>query len=137
MSCPARRTARWLTAAGKNVYLYFFTHVIEEVNLVDPSIGVFHGSELLFVWDVPNGLYDWIIPVVLTGGERKLAHHFVDYWTQFASTGDPNSSSAPVWPKFANASDINLNLDLEITVQTGLKRDVCDWWDTVYLHVHG
>jgi len=134
-SCPARRTARWLTSAGINVYLYFFTHVIEEIAIFEPSFGVFHGSELFFVFNVPDGFYDYI-PVYLTGAERNLAYNFVDYWTQFATSGNPNSPLTVMWPQYTNSTDQNINLNLQVTVQQNLKKVNCDWWDTVYTWLH-
>lgn len=75
MSCPARSTARWITAGRANVtnpapvYVYFFNHTMEWVQLLYPWRGCFHGSELTFVFDYTLGLW--------TQGEQALAQAFV------------------------------------------------------------
>jgi carboxylesterase type B len=29
----------------------------------------------------------------------------IDYWTNFATTGDPNSASVPLWSPYSSAAD--------------------------------
>lgn len=76
-SCPARSTARWVTSSRQNltdpapVYLYFFNHTIEWVQLLDPTRGCFHGSEVTFVYDYVLALW--------TQEEQTLAKAFVKY----------------------------------------------------------
>jgi len=133
MSCPARRTARWLTQAGMDVYLYFYTHVYEEIQLTDPFLGVFHGSELFLVFDIADGYYGGPNLIVMTPGERKLSLRVEKYWTNMARTGNPNSgvSNPPLWPNYQNSSDLHLNINLDIEVGSGLKKDLCDFWDSI------
>ena len=136
MVCPARRTARWLTTKnqqGKSseVFLYSFNHVISEIAIFEPDYGVFHGSELLFVFDLPSWVYN-DIPIVWTDSERVLAKRFGDYWTQFAANGNPTNSNSPSWPTYTNQTDTLLVLDLKIQPTAGWKKNLCDWWDTVY-----
>eukprot|EP01089_Gocevia_fonbrunei_P005857 TRINITY_DN16354_c0_g1_i1.p1 TRINITY_DN16354_c0_g1~~TRINITY_DN16354_c0_g1_i1.p1 ORF type:complete len:141 (+),score=25.55 TRINITY_DN16354_c0_g1_i1:376-798(+) len=136
MVCPARRSARWLTAKneqGKSseVFLYSFNHVIDEVAIIKPNLGVFHGSELLFVFDLPSGVYD-DIPIIWSDAERLLSKRFGDYWTQFATNGNPTNTQSPAWPNYTNQTDTLLILDLKIQPTVGWKKQLCDWWDTVY-----
>eukprot|EP01129_Flabellula_baltica_P010487 TRINITY_DN4438_c0_g1_i1.p1 TRINITY_DN4438_c0_g1~~TRINITY_DN4438_c0_g1_i1.p1 ORF type:complete len:564 (-),score=93.61 TRINITY_DN4438_c0_g1_i1:2-1669(-) len=137
MSCAARRSARWLTNGGQPIYLYHFTHVIDVIKYFRPSYGVFHGSDLAFVWDIKSFTYDGTdLPILLSLAERDLQQTFVSYWTSFARTGNPNSQSGytpVIWPRYDNTTDLNLILDLEQSVQVHLKEKKCDFWDE-YFH---
>ena len=124
MSCAVRRSARWLTgrANAEPVYPYFFQHELEVVKLFVPYKGVFHGSELAFVFDLKLGLW--------TKEERALALQFVRYWTRFARTGNPNGGSDFHWPAYSNSSDTLLVLDTpKVFNETNLKNKVCNFWD--------
>ena len=49
MSCPARETARLMSEAGIDAYLYFLTHELKLISLFDKKLGVFHGTDLVYV----------------------------------------------------------------------------------------
>ena len=158
MACPARRSARWLSNLGLDVYLYQFTHQWILTYLVPKPLGVFHGSELPFVFD-----YD----LLLIGDEFNLAVTMVCYWSSFAKTGDPNSDfGCPntnqkhlAWPRYNVSTDMNLEFTIgALSLHSGLKvlfcqplstafcasstvvvsltqslqSSVCDFWDSVY-----
>ena len=129
MSCAARRTARWITGSGEGtppVYLYFFKHKLSMVGLVEAvskkPLGVFHGSELMLVFDTK---------IVLTKAEKALATQTVALWTSFAQHGKPECSGVIEWPAYSNKTDQNLVLDIPIGVESGLKDDLCKFWDDV------
>ena len=75
MTCYARSTARSIATARANltnpapVYVYFFNHTLEVIQLFVPDKGCCHGSELVMVFDVTLGLW--------TSGEKALAQAFV------------------------------------------------------------
>jgi hypothetical protein len=77
MSCYARNSARWLTAGRQSnpnpapVFMYFFNHTLEVVQIFAPDKGCFHGSELAFVFDLELALW--------SSEERALAQAFVKY----------------------------------------------------------
>jgi len=127
-SCPARRSARWLSKQVP-VYLYFFTHVITETK-VDPFLGAFHGVELPFVFAAPNGYY-FGFPMVFTPWEVTFQQKVSRYWSQFAITGNPNLQGLPTWPEYNESTDSNIVLDETISSVNGLKQAACDFWDTL------
>jgi para-nitrobenzyl esterase len=131
MACPARATARAVSKKNQLVFLYQFTHAIDEVKTFDKYLGVFHASELIFIYALRDGfvfLPDHIpIPIVLGPGETDLSKVFTDSWMNYGAGLQPNS----IWPLYNSTSDMSIDMDLKQTVVTGLKKDVCDFWDTI------
>jgi para-nitrobenzyl esterase len=122
--CDARRVARMHAAAGRPTFLYHFTRAFK---WIVPGLGAFHSAELPFVFD---NAYQFI---PLANAELPLSMAMQGYWSRFAAAGDPNahdaSATTVAWPAYAAASDTDLQLDLTIATQTGLRKDACDFWD--------
>ncbi len=90
---PARHLARLHARAGHPMYLYRFD-VVPDSN-PEPSGGATHASERPYVFD---NLHTVGRPL----GERdaRAATAMADYWTRFATVGDPNGGERPHWPEF-------------------------------------
>jgi para-nitrobenzyl esterase len=59
--------------------------------------GAYHAAELQYLFGLPG------TPVPSPGldpAQQQRSHAMVRYWTQFARTGDPNSSTTPTWPPY-------------------------------------
>ena len=41
--------------------------------------------------------------------------------------GDPTVTSKVNWPKYNETNDINLRIDIPFSIETGLKKEKCDW----------
>lgn len=84
------------TGTGK-VFAYRFAHT-PPPTAGSPFLGMgaTHGSEMPYVFDALAS-QGW------DGGaaDRRLAATMADYWTRFASTGDPNGKGLPRWPRYA------------------------------------
>ena len=67
--------------------------------------GAAHGSELQYLFNLRTAF-----PVTpLTSDQQQLAGNMVEYWTEFARSGDPNQSSTPLWSQFSVAgNDVRL-----------------------------
>ncbi|HVE82783.1 MAG TPA: carboxylesterase family protein [Myxococcales bacterium] len=124
MTCPVRRDARALSAAGLPTYFYRFRHV---PNVMGGKAGAFHGSELVYLFPSVFRKLD----LKYTDEDRRLAELMSGYWGRFAATGDPNGGGALAWPRYDSASTRHLVLDFEPSVSAGLRRDQCDLWDRV------
>ena len=123
--CPSRRAARAYAKAGVPTYLYHFTYKDDSAAL--PGLGSFHTSELPFVFGNPSQLQ----PENLNTAERALSASMMGYWGRFAAGGDPGGEGALAFPEYDAAKDQNLTLDLTISVDTGLAKAECDFWDTL------
>eukprot|EP01043_Picozoa_sp_COSAG02_P041980 COSAG02_NODE_3529_length_6610_cov_40.548610_6_plen_334_part_00 len=89
MRCPTRDAAVALSDQGHDVFLYNFVHQPgESVNWPTGTegLGAFHGAEVPFVF------HD---DFELMGGEVNLSDTMATYWTNMASSGNPNTWSGP------------------------------------------
>ncbi len=121
-ACPARRAARAISATGSSAYLYQFTYPYTLPTF--PGVTTAHAFELPFVFENPLGKQ-------LTDPDLAMSDTVDGYWFRFVSSGDPNGAGAVPWPAYTQASDTNLVLDSTVTTQAGLKKDKCDFWDTI------
>jgi len=134
-TCPSRAMARSLALSSIPVYLYHFTHVLGIVKLLAPSFGAFHGSELLFVYQDQHLLYEGLnIPLELSHAERNLQRLFGAYWTNFATSGNPNGPVVNAtgqihWPRWQNTTEINIQLAAQSSLNSFLDASHCHFWD--------
>jgi para-nitrobenzyl esterase len=61
-------------------------------------LGAYHGSEVQYLFDV--GFFFEFTPA-----QKELSQAMVDYWTNFAVSGDPNGGSLPTWSPYATSVD--------------------------------
>jgi para-nitrobenzyl esterase len=120
--CPARKVARAIAASGMPTYRYAFDHAAASIPI--PSLGAFHGSELLFVFGNPlEGLFG------LQANEVPLSDAMMGYWGAMAKSGDPNDGGRFEWPKYATPKEEEIVLDLKMSTVDGLEKTQCDFWD--------
>jgi para-nitrobenzyl esterase len=95
-------------ALSPQVYTYFFNQKIPWPQ--HPDYGVFHSSELPYVFDNLRLLERPWQPA-----DFRVARQMAAYWTSFAKTGDPNQSGLPTWPvfKFGNETIMQLGARTE------------------------
>ena len=104
-----------------------------------------HMEELPFVFDWNPSVAAPDVPTLknisFTAEEAAMASTFGDYWTAFATTGDPNAGrSQPVqWPSWDAKARHNVVLttkdDDPVGIHTESSAGLCAFWDTVgYLH---
>jgi para-nitrobenzyl esterase len=86
-----------------------------------------HGGQLGVNLDQTSGQ-----PRELQGDEVGLSDQLVAAWTNFANTGNPNGSGAPVWPAFTTSSSTFLQEDIPNSAETEAQYRSsyqCDFWD--------
>mmetsp|Transcript_2226 Transcript_2226/g.5319 ORF Transcript_2226/g.5319 Transcript_2226/m.5319 type:complete len:544 (+) Transcript_2226:84-1715(+) len=116
-----------------------FKYVFAQRAAQDPSPtawGVYHSSELPFVWGVNESGSMSMIPS-LTPSEGKLRDAMQSLWGRFAAGGDLNigesSSGSVSWPKYDAHSDLHLELKVQSFLsKSGFRQVQCDAWDKVW-----
>lgn len=63
-----------------------------------------HGSDAAYLFWTPDDDFG------LTPDQRTLGDRMVDYWVQFAHTGNPNDGGLPTWPRTTTAAVPALHL---------------------------
>jgi carboxylesterase type B len=62
--------------------------------------------------------------------EKRLSQRMVDYWTHFATTGTPNSTRTPDWPRYRAGSRRVQVLNDPISRGRTTAAN-CSFWDTL------
>ena len=62
-------------------------------------LGAYHASEVQYLFNILG------TPATFSADQQQLSNRMIRYWTQFASTGDPNSAGAPVWSAYTATTD--------------------------------
>jgi len=102
-SCPARLADQLMSPFVPTFAYEFNDENAPEVFLPPVSFpyGAAHGSELQYLFKLPQVGF----PATLTPAQKQLSDAMIHYWTQFAATGDPNSSFTPLWPQYSSLTD--------------------------------
>ncbi len=114
-------TWKWIDAQTRTgdapVYRYHFEQPAPPSKF-HPGWFAFHSDDIEYVFgtlDTRPGA-DWLPE------DRKLSDEMMDYWTNFAKTGDPNGPGLPLWPRFDKDGTV-LHLDNEITAGPDTTRE--------------
>jgi para-nitrobenzyl esterase len=104
--CTAQQQASAISDAGHNsAYLYYFNQARAGVGY--QRVGVYHGAELPYVFNTHD---DWLPTNTSDATTTEL---IMDYWVNFAKTGNPNSDDLPQWtrynPQQAQAMELSAN----------------------------
>ena len=152
-ACPARNATRLVRSHGgvADVWLYVWDHALSFPgwgHVTECRGRVCHGSELIYLFHT-----EWAGNYTFTAGERALSELIMDFWTNFAKSGNPNNAVQPGglpvggrgrgrgrgpgdrlrWPVYSRDGGWpNLRFKSPASeVETDYKRENCDFWDTV------
>jgi para-nitrobenzyl esterase len=106
-SCPARNADQSLSKYV-TTYAYEFNDenappAQSEFSWMTFPLGAYHSADLLYLFD-NNSNFEFG-GGTLSPTQVQLSDAMVSYWTQFATTGNPNSSAEPVWSPYSASSD--------------------------------
>lgn len=136
--CASEKFANAAAAGnGTSAYVYRYDHVFS-VGQLFSAFGLpkfcanhtCHASELPFVFR-----FDHIttpkLNATMTPGEVTLSDDMVQFWTNFARSGDPNAGGAAhAWPKWSADTRQNIVLDEQYATEDSV--DLCaNLWDKV------
>lgn len=101
------RWARYQAAAKMPTFLYFMDHIPPAFRLYNPanpdlklpdgprSGGAYHSGDLAYVFGTTRLVgHDW------QDDDHQLSNQIMQYWTNFAKTGNPNGQGLPNWQAF-------------------------------------
>ncbi len=116
--CPSMYLADWVNRRGGRSWFYYFSRVRE--GSLAQSMGSYHGAELPYVFNTHD---DWL---PTNEPDRELGELMMDYWVNFARSGDPNGAYLVTWPRFDRKAGTVLKLDTKIRAQGHESLALCD-----------
>ncbi|KAK3096170.1 hypothetical protein FSP39_024002 [Pinctada imbricata] len=132
--CPTVNFAEYYARENLDVYFYEFNHEYT-TNPWPDWMGVMHGDEIMFVFGEPlNNSKGY------THEERKLSKKMMEFWSNFAKTGNPNKSPgksrSTEWPLHTHTERLYLSLDTtylqrqdkRMSIGVGPKIEECAFW---------
>jgi len=126
MACNIHQISDWLSP-WTPLYAYTFTYpdaafILPEMR----KLGAFHSAELQFIFHAPM---NWFRSR-FAGDELKLAEAMMDYWAQFAHTGNPNRAEQLAWPAYADNKK-QMMFDRQLSIANNSKQAACDFWQSL------
>ena len=88
------------TAQGQPSYLYFFDHGYPAADAA--NLHAFHASELPYAFGTMDRTPPLWPKVPDAAKEAALSEAMIDYWTSFASAGEPSAKNQPAWPAYGS-----------------------------------
>jgi para-nitrobenzyl esterase len=109
-------------------YAYFFSHVPPFPDHTPYSgWGASHFAELWYVLGkLDDETWAW------RERDRELADTIMDYWVNFARSGDPNGHDLPRWPRFTGSIGPVLHLDEQPSAGGLPNLDELQVFQTIY-----
>jgi para-nitrobenzyl esterase len=120
---PARFVARSMARKQSKAYLYQFAR--RPGTAKASALGVYHGADLAYIFGTmePALGYD--------DTDRALSQTIMDYWTQFARSGDPNGPGRVEWPAYTSQNEASMEFSDTVQVQRHVWEKECDFIDRV------
>ncbi len=122
MGWQMRTWAREQGKSGKSpAYLYFFTRIPPGKDR--DKYRSYHAAEIQYAFGNLAPPRPW------EDADRKLADTMSSYWTNFATTGNPNGKGLPKWPVYDAKSDPSMVFGDQTAVQRDVNKPALDFFD--------
>jgi len=141
--CPTQRSARWLKRVGAQTFVYrleyspsIFWHSgrlvfqqywcadysrCRDVSLADPGVG--HSADIYLLFNDPS----------LNETDVGVGRTMIDYWMNFAKSGDPSMGKSNVmpWPAFSR-DNTTMSLGPRPKTLSNLRQSYCNFWEKIH-----
>jgi len=118
MLCPSRYLAARVTELGGRGWMYYFSR--QRPGIGGEELGAYHGTEIPYVFDMHD---DWLPVEDIDIG---LTEAVMDYWVQFARSGNPNVPNRPQWPVYEQRNPLVMELGDKIGVVKPPDTGLCE-----------
>ncbi|XP_071788164.1 cholinesterase-like [Asterias amurensis] len=137
--CPTDRVARIHAQEGGTVFLYQMTQVptvsIYNVGGVQPGwLGATHTEDIPFVFGRVFDPELFYLSPFVPDPEKALSVKFMEYWTNFAKTGNPVSAN-DMWPEFTIPELRYKELNVNMATGRALKSNQCHFSNTYLMQL--
>ena len=139
-ACPSLRIAD-IWSVKKPVYFYEFNEqptapllwlMTLTYNKGAADLGVHHGADIPYVFG-----HSSIAGSIVYKRQKKTRKLTMQYWTNFARSGNPNGNNLPTWPIYHSSSshdntehkNIALSLKSEPELRTAYLEKYCKFWN--------
>ncbi len=126
---PVRRTAQCLSLNQEEpVWRYFLTyrHPISQLE----KYGSYHGIELLYLFN--NWENTLLGNFYSQPQDDSLQNVMLNYWVNFARTGNPNGGGLENWPQYTANEDCYLEINATpIGSNCGIRSEKLDLWEEI------
>eukprot|EP00057_Strongylocentrotus_purpuratus_P035479 XP_799291.3 PREDICTED: cholinesterase 1 [Strongylocentrotus purpuratus] len=141
-ACAVDSELRFHAGGSSPLYEYFFTHVpTQSISTLfeepKPWLGAGHGEDvpLVFGWPFIEDLVTYT-GFNLTAEEMELSYKIIQFWTNFAKSGDPSKASVSAtpgeneysWPAFDLPGLRYKDLSTELGEGRAVKARKCAFW---------
>lgn len=116
-TCPSMSLAQAKASFGGQTWFYHFTK--QRDGDLGAKMGSYHGAELPYVFNTHD---DWL---PTSEEDLALTESVMQYWVNFARTGNPNSVDLPEWHAYKDANQPVQFLGLEIKSQIHPSANLC------------
>lgn len=117
--------SRWVAgaaASGQPSYLYYFDYVAAARRASVP--GASHGSEIPYVFQSWNRTP--VLARLMSPEDKAMSEMMSACWVAFAKTGKPACGSAPAWPAYDPAADLQMTFSTESGVRRPARAAALD-----------
>ena len=116
---PADQMAAVHVHSQPKTFLYLFSKIRTSVPALE-FLKAFHGAEIRYVFgNLGEGQHQ------PDEADKKLMETMMQYWVNFAESGDPNGNGLPQWPVYDERDQL-LELGAEIKVISHPSRELCE-----------